>query len=759
MAIDAKVLRRIPYKPESTRDKLAIMLGNVLSNTFEIHAAENAAASLLDGLLLDLFSEIGKEVQEAAITPEQTYRLRVLIEKMKRRVVDGRSAWVNTATDELTHLFGGIGASQATWVQKGLFEGTGATFSLAKPGLSSAFFRAMVENSPFPDDPSGARVLSKWVEGVGRQVVDKVEGQVRLGMIRGSTTDEIVRAIRGRATGKRTAYRLKSGKLRYVVEFEGGVYGTTTRNAEAIARTATNHVANQAHLTMYRENADILKGVEFVATLDEHTTFECMALDGTVWAVESGEIKAPPRHYRCRSVLVPVVDWDEEGLDFSDVGTKASQFGPVKGSTSYSSWLKGRPAEFQNRVLGKKRADAFRAGSLTLADLVDGDGTVRTLAQLGAMGLLPKKETPKPKPKKAPPKPPPPPPAAASGPGSFRDAEEMVEAMRGVEDELRADLQALDAEIERLDALRGGEPERAMMAARRAFKEAEEKAEALYARMMEELGTPAADVLAKELDEFNSGTLAPLRAKWDDATEAWMAAGNEIAKVRTKRRGLEGTVVERMRALMYQPEAERAALILGKGGSGNVKWTYPKNAPPGDARTGALKVHLRSNFPAVRDGTEELVRLVPAKYLRNAGGSGYAWEAKSLRGHGRAFARGHSVNLSKYDELKTVLHEYAHLIENRNDSVRKATTAWRDARTAGEELVRLKDLFPRSGYKANERTRADGFFSPYVGKVYPHGSTEVLSMGLEAMWEDPLKFWRDDPDHFRLIFDFLRGAL
>jgi hypothetical protein len=81
-----------------------------------------------------------------------------------------------------------------------------------------------------------------------------------------------------------------------------------------------------------------------------------------------------------------MVDWEEEGLDFSDVGSKASQFGPVKADTTYEGWLKNQSQETMEKVLGKTKAAMFAAGDLSLKDIIeqgdDGAWKVRTLADL-----------------------------------------------------------------------------------------------------------------------------------------------------------------------------------------------------------------------------------------------------------------------------------------------------------------------------------------------------------------------------------------
>jgi len=96
----------------------------------------------------------------------------------------------------------------------------------------------------------------------------------------------------------------------------------------------------------------------------------------------------------------------------------------------------------------------------------------------------------------------------------------------------------------------------------------------------------------------------------------------------------------------------------------------------------------------------------------------------------------------------TVVHELGHYLERVYPDVTASSIAWRNARTAGEPLVKLQTLFPGAGYDSWEVTRPDAFVHPYVGKDYGNRATEVLSMGLQRLMEDPLKFARDDPGHF-----------
>lgn len=52
----------------------------------------------------------------------------------------------------------------------------------------------------------------------------------------------------------------------------------------------------------------------------------------------------------------------------------------------------------------------------------------------------------------------------------------------------------------------------------------------------------------------------------------------------------------------------------------------------------------------------------------------------------------------------------------------------------------------------------DEFISPYQGKVYGHGSTEMITMYTEELYANPLRLMRQDPRGFEFIIDTLRGV-
>lgn len=189
-----------------------------------------------------------------------------------------------------------------------------------------------------------------------------------MGFVEGETIDQMVRRLRGtRALG-----------------YADGLMEIDRRGAEALVRTAVNHTANYARQAVFEANPDLIEEWEFVATLDGRTTLTCAGLSGQTFKLGAGP--QPPRHWGCRSTSVPVLKaaWGALGLSKSEIdpGTQASMDGQVAADITYSQWLKGKPAAFQDEILGPARGKLFREGGLALDRFVDRKGREYTLEEL-----------------------------------------------------------------------------------------------------------------------------------------------------------------------------------------------------------------------------------------------------------------------------------------------------------------------------------------------------------------------------------------
>lgn len=112
------------------------------------------------------------------------------------------------------------------------------------------------------------------------------------------------------------------------------------------------------------------------------------------------------------------------------------------------------------------------------------------------------------------------------------------------------------------------------------------------------------------------------------------------------------------------------------------------------------------------------------------------------------------------DNPQTVVHELGHWLEHGNPDLYDQTQKFHARRTAGEPIQKLRDIYPKSGYDSWETARADQYINAYMGKEYGRqGSSEILSMGLEMFYADPLKLARKDPDYFDFIYSLVRGGM
>jgi hypothetical protein len=117
------------------------------------------------------------------------------------------------------------------------------------------------------------------------------------------------------------------------------------------------------------------------------------------------------------------------------------------------------------------------------------------------------------------------------------------------------------------------------------------------------------------------------------------------------------------------------------------------------------------------------------------------------------------------------VHEMSHGIEYKMAGAQKAANDFLNYRVGSEPLQKLKDLpgGAGAGYGDWEYGRKDDFEKAfgdsawYVGKEvnhHAHGDgTEVVSMGVQKLYEDPITFATKDPEYCAFIIGILDGSL
>lgn len=273
-------------------------------------------------------------------------------------------------------------------------------FDLLSPGLSQSSMDAVLKRSTVLGTPA-----SEWWERQSASLISRYIDQVRIGILQSQSTGDIVRRVRGLSTGKYTTITLKNGESRKLYHFTGGIMDITTRDATSLVRTSVHSVANNARMAAYRQNSDLIKGVQALVTLDSRTSRICISRSGMSWDLEGNplegtDIKFPgptPWHFNCRTTLIPLIrSWADlmsgnavskakmQRLEDNLKGTRtqSSMDGQVAGDLTYETWLKSKPEEFQKEVLGPSRWSMWAEGKISLSQLVDSGGDELTLDQL-----------------------------------------------------------------------------------------------------------------------------------------------------------------------------------------------------------------------------------------------------------------------------------------------------------------------------------------------------------------------------------------
>lgn len=275
-----------------------------------------------------------------------------------------------------------LAEDEATWTQRSVNRTVGT--DILTVAVSSNVLKAIVSDTLIEGSPS-----REWWSRQSRALERRFVDQMRLGMLRGETIQELTQRVRGtKAQG-----------------FTDGIMETSRREAEALVRSTVMGVANGARVETYRANDDVVKGMQAIVTLDGRTTEICIARSGAAWDIDGNPLPEstrqepfpgyPPWHWNCRSTLVPLLKSAAEMMNA--VGprkadrlaelpesTQSSMDGQVAASLTYEGWLKTKSETFQRGVLGAGKWQLWKDGALTLSELIDQSGRPLSLEQLKA---------------------------------------------------------------------------------------------------------------------------------------------------------------------------------------------------------------------------------------------------------------------------------------------------------------------------------------------------------------------------------------
>ncbi|MEA5670435.1 hypothetical protein VA602_03675 [Pseudomonas sp. MH2] len=319
----------------------------------------NSRDADLRAALIEAIENLGADLSAAAVDIALAAVLRI----NRQTFVE-----IRLAMDKMTD---GLVSYELAFQQSTLRAVLPALVREAYPVVSPAFsaVKAIALARPFQ-----GRLLREWVVGIESSRAAAVRDAVRSGVVEGRTTAEIVRTIMGSR----------------FQQYADGALQKARRDVESVVRSAVSHTAETASDAAYEANSDIISHVEWLSTLDNHTSSDCRIRDrlpytlGTYkpightipWLAGPGRI-----HFCCRSSKVPVLK-SAKALGFSDGATRASMDGQVPESTTYAEWLSKQSAARQDEILGSERGRLIREGGLKLGDFYNDKGRFLTLDEL-----------------------------------------------------------------------------------------------------------------------------------------------------------------------------------------------------------------------------------------------------------------------------------------------------------------------------------------------------------------------------------------
>ncbi|RIA47318.1 minor capsid protein [Dichotomicrobium thermohalophilum] len=289
--------------------------------------------------IVDQINQRGPFIDERGVITKQKNRRRLT--RMNKVIEDLLAeAHIALRKDQRDGLVD-LAEYEAEFVEQLYTNGLGINSAFDRP--SRELLRAIVTSEPFRGD-----VLRSWAQQMEANQLRRIKQQIQIGLTEGESIEEIVQRLRGTRA----------------LNFTDGQFAKDKRNAEALTRTAVNHVQSRAHEEVVKHNPKLFsKKYEWVSVLDSRTTPICQSRAGRIY--NQGEGPLPPGHWGCRSVV-------RYFTKFEDV---------PESQPKYDEWLRDQPAAVQDEVLGKKKGRLYREGRLNLSQFIN-DGRMLTLEQL-----------------------------------------------------------------------------------------------------------------------------------------------------------------------------------------------------------------------------------------------------------------------------------------------------------------------------------------------------------------------------------------
>lgn len=487
-------------------------------------------------------------------------------------------------------------------------------------------------------------------------------------------------------------------------------------NSVRLVRTELNRAANQGASDLFMQNADILDGKRWNATLDSRTAPKDAANDGEIFdldydtpANKAVPGKRIPNHPHCRCKYSPVLS--ALGVSTKEriargAGDTPTNFGErtYTNARTYREYAKERGLPDIDARLERDNPKSYLRPGETVADIEK--KVVRKTFE-GKTIVVPKP--------------------------LWEQAQQEPQETSTGSDELAATTWADDLKTR---------------IAQGVSTEAE----------VNEIGNTVRQQIEKAFQEINDEIL-----RLDNEASAALKEINDLNLH-------EGPKYEELLKKYYDASDKRDTIELENSDKKEViKDVLSKIRPIGPKDKKDVQQWSKGSKTEAKNAVEKVREYLPTSWLEHSNADemkaktsrrGYYMEA-TLKDYE---ARGYTLDQLKkwkkadyihgqislsgvYREdgsggmLRCAFHEMGHRMEDMVPGIKKLEKQFYDRRTAGEDLRWLGH-----GYKKTEKTRFDQFLSPYMGKDYGNKETsfyELLSMGLESVYSGSYDLKKD----------------
>ena len=317
---------------------------SLLRHTVLIDGFSNREERKIKQLLVAARSDVRKQIASILLelygdSPRPQGLKLTRLRKLEKAIDERLDSFEKDALSASSSSMQRFAVTESAFYKDLLFSGVGTGVPPNK------VLREIVDSKPFQ-----GKLLKEWYSHLSDVQKDRVKTAIRMGVVQGESVPQVVRRVRQ-------------------------TFDITERQAAAIVRTSINHVTTQSKNALFQENAELLRGVQMLATLDSRTTPYCRAIDLKIFPVNEGP--RPPFHFGCRTTIVPIIRGRTEAFE-----TRSSKDGYVDGSLNYKQWFKRQSAGFQREVLGPSRYKLFSRGLTDVTRYANREGRLYTLDEL-----------------------------------------------------------------------------------------------------------------------------------------------------------------------------------------------------------------------------------------------------------------------------------------------------------------------------------------------------------------------------------------